>query len=457
MFAAQSLTPEEKAAILNHAFERYFETSGLFGTVDTCLAMVERLKGVGIDELACLIDFGVASSTVLQHLEHLNRLRELAGDVAGPRGGALGHPRSDRPPPGDASAVHPVDGRPVDRRSRVACRLARAEGDDGGGEALSPSQAQSLGELVLGTLINMYGPTETTVWSSTYPVAGDETTIPIGRPIANTALYVLDHHMQPVPVGIPGDLYIGGKGVARGYWKRPDLTAERFVSDPFGGPDGRLYRTGDVAAYRSDGNVEFLGRSDDQVKLRGYRIELGEIEALLDGHPAVGKSVVVAREDTPGDRRLVAYVTPAGASGVRVNDLRDHLRAKLPEFMVPSHIVEIREFPLTPNSKIDRKALPPPGATPAPVVEAGGGSLRTAGESGAATHFDLAGGAGRPPDRRSRRFLRRGRTLSAHRTAAPAHQAARGPAGGDRGSVSLFYGPQAGRILAGGRPEGARA
>ena len=450
MFAAQSLTPEEKAAILNHAFERYFETSGLFGTVDTCLAMVERLKGIGIDELACLIDFGVASSTALQHLEHLNRLRELAGDVAA-------HAAAHSAIP-DLIARHRVTHLQctpsmaglltADRESRVALRGLRAMMV--GGEALSPPQAQSLGELVLGALINMYGPTETTVWSSTYPVAGDETTIPIGRPIANTALYVLDHHMQPVPVGIPGDLYIGGNGVARGYWKRPDLTAERFVSDPFGGPDGRLYRTGDVAAYRSDGNVEFLGRSDDQVKLRGYRIELGEIEALLDGHPAVGKSVVVAREDTPGDRRLVAYVTPAGASGVRVKDLRDHLRAKLPEFMVPSHIVEIREFPLTPNSKIDRKALPPPGATPVPVVEAGAVPSERLGESGAATRFDLAGGAGRPPDRRARRFLRRGRTLSAHRTAAPTHQAARGPAGGDRGSVSLFYGPQAGRILAGG-------
>ena len=179
-----------------------------------------------------------------------------------------------------------------------------------GGEALSPPQAQSLGELVLGALINMYGPTETTVWSSTYTLTGSETTVPVGRPIANTALYILDHHMQPVPVGTAGDLYIGGKGVARGYWRRPDLTADRFVSDSFGDPDGRLYRTGDVAAYRSDGNVEFLGRGDEQVKLRGYRIELGEIEALLDGHPAVGKSVVLAREDTPGDQRLVAYVTP---------------------------------------------------------------------------------------------------------------------------------------------------
>ncbi len=371
MFAAQSLTPEEKSAILNHAFERYFETSGLFGTVETCLAMVQRLKGIGIDELACLIDFGVASSTALEHLEHLNRLRELAGDVPAHSAGHSAIPALIarhkvthlQCTPSMASLLT------ADRESRLALRGLRAMMV--GGEGLSTPQAQSLGELVLGKLINMYGPTETTVWSSTYTVAGDEATIPIGRPIANTALYILDHHMQLVPVGTPGDLYIGGKGVARGYWKRPDLTADRFVSDPFGGPDGRLYRTGDVAAHRSDGNVEFLGRSDEQVKLRGYRIELGEIEALLDGHPGVGKSVVLAREDTPGDTRLVAYVTPTGTSGVPVKDLRDHLRAKLPEFMVPSHFIEIREFPLTPNLKINRKALPPPGATPLPVVQRG--------------------------------------------------------------------------------------
>jgi natural product biosynthesis luciferase-like monooxygenase protein len=371
MFAAQSLTPEEKSAVLSHAFERYFETSGLFGTVDTCLAMVQRLKGIGIDELACLIDFGVASSTVLQHLEHLNRLRERAGAVPAHTAGPSAIPALIvrhkvthlQCTPSMASLLT------ADRESRVALRGLRAMMV--GGEAISAPRAQSLGELVLGKLINMYGPTETTVWSATYTVAGDETTIPIGRPIANTALYILDHHMQPVPIGTPGDLYIGGKGVARGYWKRPDLTADRFVSDPFGGPDGRLYRTGDVAAYRSDGNVEFLGRSDDQVKLRGYRIEPGEIEALLDGHPAVGKSVVLAREDTPGDKRLVAYVTPSGTSGVPVKDLRDHLRAKLPEFMVPAQFVEIREFPLTPNLKINRKALPPPGATPVPVVQEG--------------------------------------------------------------------------------------
>src|SRR5258707_12833922 len=149
----------------------------------------------------------------------------------------------------------------ADRESRLALRGLRAMMV--GGEGLSTPQAQSLGELILGKLINMYGPTETTVWSSTYTVAGDETTIPIGRPIANTALYILDRHMQPVPVGTPGDLYIGGKEVARGYLKRPDLTPDPFVSDPFGGPDGRLYRTGDVAAPRFDRHVEFLCPGDE--------------------------------------------------------------------------------------------------------------------------------------------------------------------------------------------------
>ena len=369
MFAAQALTPEEKSAVLSHAFERYFETSGLFGTVDTCLAMVERLQGIGIDELACLIDFGVASSVALEHLEHLNRVRERAGAVP-----TRSEEQASIPALIARHKVTHLQCTPsmaslltADRESRVALRGLTAMMV--GGEALAAAQAQELGELVLGKLINMYGPTETTVWSSTYTVTGSETTVPIGRPIANTTLYILDRRMQPLPVGTPGDLYIGGQGVARGYWNRPDLTAERFVSDPFGGADERLYRTGDVAAYRPDGNVEFLGRGDDQVKLRGYRIELGEIEALLDAHPGVGKSIVIAREDTPGDRRLVAYVTPAAGSGAPVATLREYLLAKLPEFMVPSHFVAMSGFPLTPSLKIDRKALPPSGAAPVPVVQ----------------------------------------------------------------------------------------
>ena len=181
-----------------------------------------------------------------------------------------------------------------------------------GGEALPADLARQLARSC-GPVWNMYGPTETTIWSSVYKVEGkDDKLVPIGKPIANTALYVLDAKCQPVPVGTEGELYIGGEGLARGYFEREELTAEKFVPDPFSFlPDARMYRTGDVARYRPDGNVEFLGRIDHQVKIRGFRIELGEIEAVLEQHDSVNQAVVIAREDTPGDKRLVAYLVPA--------------------------------------------------------------------------------------------------------------------------------------------------
>jgi len=180
-----------------------------------------------------------------------------------------------------------------------------------GGEVLPVVLATQLKQIVSGNVINMYGPTETTVWSSTYHVKGEEHTIPIGRPIANTEIYIMDHNLQPVPVGVVGELFIGGDGVARGYLKRPGLTAERFIKHPLREkPETCLYRTGDLARYRPDGNIEFLGRIDHQVKLRGFRIELGEIEEVLGKHPGVREAVVVARKDVSGDIRLVAYVVP---------------------------------------------------------------------------------------------------------------------------------------------------
>ncbi len=208
---------------------------------------------------------------------------------------------------------------------------------------------------------NLYGPTETTVWSMMTPVTGAGEAVPLGRPIANTQIYLLDAALNVVPVGVPGELYIGGDGLARGYWQRPDLTAERFVPDPFGRePGGRLYRTGDQARYRSDGTVDFLGRVDHQVKLRGHRIELGEIESCLNSHPQVEQSIVLARRDDE-DTRLVAYVQPAPGSPVSEQHLRTLLQAHLPGYMVPSIFVFLEAFPLTPNGKVDRKALPPPG------------------------------------------------------------------------------------------------
>jgi len=228
-----------------------------------------------------------------------------------------------------------------------------------GGEALPAALAQQLHELVPGAVINMYGPTETTVWSSTYQLEGGETAVPIGIPLANTQLYILDSHQQPVPPGIPGNLFIGGDGVVRGYLNRPELTAERFVADPFVAGN-RMYATGDLARWLPDGKVDFLGRADFQVKMRGYRIELGEIESLLNRHPAVNEAVVVAREDVPGDVRLVAYVIPQPGHTVDADALKTHLKTDLPEFMVPAHYITMTEFPLTPNKKTDRKALPAP-------------------------------------------------------------------------------------------------
>jgi amino acid adenylation domain-containing protein len=239
-----------------------------------------------------------------------------------------------------------------------------------GGEALAPELA---GELInrSAALWNMYGPTETTVWSTCCRVVNPSSPISIGRPIGNTTLYVLDRAMQPVPVGVPGELFIGGAGLARGYWKRPELTAERFVRDPFSNdPDGVLYRTGDWVKYHADGRIEYVRRIDNQVKVRGYRIELGEIEAGLREHAWVAEAVVTVRSYGPADQRLVGYVVPVpGSQEPTGTELRTLLRERLPAYMVPAMFVTLEEFPLTPNGKIDRKALPEPGLLGGPSTE----------------------------------------------------------------------------------------
>jgi amino acid adenylation domain-containing protein/thioester reductase-like protein len=232
-----------------------------------------------------------------------------------------------------------------------------------GGEALPRDLAEKL--LARGAEVwNMYGPTETTVWSTIYRVPSGSGPIPVGRPIANTQVYVLDHARQPVPVGVVGELYIGGDGVARGYRNRPELTAERFIQDPFrSDPHARLYRTGDLARLRADGNLIFLGRMDHQVKVRGFRIELGEIEAALRKHEVLRHSVVVAHEDASGDVRLVAYLVLNDRSEApSVTALRAFLKRWLPDYMLPAAFVTLDALPLTPNGKVDRRALPKPAA-----------------------------------------------------------------------------------------------
>ncbi|MEU3993026.1 amino acid adenylation domain-containing protein [Streptomyces platensis] len=236
-----------------------------------------------------------------------------------------------------------------------------------GGEALPDDLADDLVRRA-GRVWNMYGPTETTIWSSIDRVeAGRPVTI--GRPLANTRMYVLDERLRPVPPGAPGELYIGGDGVADGYHRRPELTAQKFLDDPFA--PGRVYRTGDLVRHLPDGRLKYLRRVDNQVKLHGYRIELGEVEAVLRDHPAVAQTAVVVHEDDAGGSRLVAYLVAAGAQPPTVDELRHHVRARLPAYMVPGVVIPLPELPLTPNGKLDRRALPAPaGAVLA--VQAGG-------------------------------------------------------------------------------------
>ncbi|HYY98003.1 MAG TPA: amino acid adenylation domain-containing protein, partial [Pyrinomonadaceae bacterium] len=239
-----------------------------------------------------------------------------------------------------------------------------------GGETAEPRWFKEVLERgAPGRLLHVYGPTENTTYSTWHEVLAvddDARQIPIGRPIANTQAYILDRYMRPAPVGVAGELHLGGDGLARGYHARPGLTAELFVPHPHSPePGARLYRTGDLARYTADGRIEFLGRSDNQVKVRGFRIELGEVEAVLSAHEAVGGVAVVVGEDSRGEKRLAAYVVAAAGRGREelAGELRGYLRGRLPEYMIPSAFVVLESLPLTPNGKVDRRALPAPDAS----------------------------------------------------------------------------------------------
>jgi amino acid adenylation domain-containing protein len=234
-----------------------------------------------------------------------------------------------------------------------------------GGEASDPKWVREvLNKGAPGKLMNMYGPSESTTYATWYlveKVAEGATTVPIGGALSNTTLYVLDRQGLPVPVGVPGELYIGGEGLAMGYLHRPELTAEKFVPNPFSRQPGeRLYRTGDVVRWLPEGALEFVGRVDAQVKIRGFRIELGEIETALSAHPGVADAVVLVREDSPGDKRLVGYVVAREGQGLEVGELKASLKDKLPDYLVPAVLVKLDKLPITPNGKVDRKALPVP-------------------------------------------------------------------------------------------------
>jgi len=302
-------------ALLDHAFDRYFDTAGLFGTPEKALNVIEQLKDIGATEVACLIDFGIDPQVVLDNLVHLDALRRLSNP--------------------DASvaqvAIQPVSIREQFERRHIThfqctpsmARMLVADGTISvmtslrkfllGGEAMPVDLSQTLIQSLSQTeLLNMYGPTETTVWSTTARIGRNGEAISIGKPIANTQIRILDSAMGLVPIGTAGELCIGGAGVVRGYLHRPDLTQERFVPDPFA-ENSRLYRTGDLARFRTDGALEYIGRIDQQVKVNGYRIELGEIETILSKHPAVKEAIVAAKDGVSGSE-LVGYVITGSGS-----------------------------------------------------------------------------------------------------------------------------------------------
>ncbi|MFN3953865.1 MAG: MupA/Atu3671 family FMN-dependent luciferase-like monooxygenase [Pararhodobacter sp.] len=354
----RSLSADEVEGILEHAFNRYFEDSGLFGTVEDCLARVEQIKAIGVTEVACLIDYGIQAEKVMEGLYPLaevvrraNADEQVVADDHSVAGQILRH-----------GVTHlqctPSMARMLVADPKARAALAQVKNLMIGGEALPGALAGSLVEITDALVQNMYGPTETTIWSTTGMVGGKRATAPIGQPIANTSVHVLDAALRPVPVGAAGELWIGGAGVTRGYWNRPELTAERFRLEPVSGQ--RIYGTGDLVRMAADGTLEFLGRADHQIKLRGHRIEPGEIEAFLEGLPGIEQAVVVAREDVPGDVRLVAYLV--GPQAEQTERLREQARKALPAHLVPGHFVALAAFPLTPNRKIDRKALPAPYA-----------------------------------------------------------------------------------------------
>ncbi|MFZ2651075.1 MAG: MupA/Atu3671 family FMN-dependent luciferase-like monooxygenase [Burkholderiaceae bacterium] len=365
------ITEQDMDALLEFAFQRYFSTSGLFGTTQSCLAMVERVKLADVDEIACLIDFGIKTEVVLEHLPYLNDLREAAQrvDSASARRDVEDHSLPELFRRHQVSHFQCTPSMATMLVSDPAARpgLAALRQLMVGGEALAPDLADSLVRCGAGSVTNMYGPTETTIWSSVGQVGGSGapagSCVSVGRPLAGQSIYILDDRQRPLPPGIVGELVIGGAGVTRGYWRQPDLSAERFLPDPFATrPGARMYRTGDLARFLPDGRIECLGREDEQVKVRGYRVELGEIETLLRGHEGVLDAVAALREDIPGDKRLVAYLRIAQGQDLDFQLLKASLLRHLPEYMVPTAYVKLGEFPLTPNGKVDRRALP--AATP---------------------------------------------------------------------------------------------
>lgn len=331
--------------LLKNAFKRYYNTSSLIGTKNKCREMVLQLKEIEVDEIACLIDFGVEKDKVLESLEHINDLKQLFDN------------RSHK------------NHRPITMMQSTPSFIKMSVESTGsarflkplntlllGGEGLPYSLLETLRENTTADIYNMYGPTETTIWSAMHKIGNEDTVVSVGKPILNTQILILDKNMKLVPVGVKGHLFIGGDGVSKGYWKRESLTDERFVDNPYH-PGNTIYNTGDIAKFNEDGTIKLIGREDNQVKIRGHRIELGDIESCLNSHTDIKQSVVIVKGEYENKSLAAYYVSDKNIDSAL---LRDQLLESLPAYMLPAYFIKLESLPLTPNGKIDRKKLPHP-------------------------------------------------------------------------------------------------
>ncbi len=351
-----NISKEDLDGVLDHAFERYYKTSGLFGTPESCQRFIQQLKAIEIDEIACLIDFGVPSEVVLDNLVHLEALKKNSKPKSGTLLDEIRFLMSKHSvthfqcTPALASLLVSDVGTNESLQSLQQFLI--------GGEALSESLASATSKLIKGRVFNMYGPTETTVWSSSEKLISDSCPVTIGKPLANTQMYILDAHGELRPKGIAGEIYIGGEGVSRGYLNQVELTDQKFVKLKIkrNGTE-RLYKTGDLARYLPKGAIQYIGRNDNQVKIRGFRIELNEIEAVAKKIQGINCAAIVHEDKERGKNIVLYYVNTAIPLEIKVADLDSYLKKSLPHYMIPSQYVKLPSMPLTPNGKIDRIEL----------------------------------------------------------------------------------------------------
>ena len=340
--------------LLTFAAERYMGTGGLFGTPESCGSMVESARDVGANEIACLVDFGVDFASTMESIRHIEELQHQFNHVSAPvdyslqsQAARYGATMLQCTPSLMRMLLYGQGGESLLSSLRIVML---------GGEAVPQSLIPEVRKTYQGPILNMYGPTETTIWSGVRPFSKEDAKVFIGGPIANTQIHILGSEMEPCPVGITGELYIGGNGLARGYFGDPALTAQRFLPNPFSRePGARIYCTGDLGRFQNNGRIDLAGRADDQIKLHGYRIELGDIDAALNKAPGVRAGVAV-KTGTSSDEELIAYLVPLNGE-LDLMQVRSFMRSHLPPYMVPGKMLIIDDLPLTPNRKIDRKAL----------------------------------------------------------------------------------------------------